>query len=92
MEEQHWPEGLEDQDGPFPTCQCSKCRALRQAMRVEASPRPWRANPNWPASGYGREPSPILDANDSGVLLPSEWLTASDADIKLIVAAVNAYN
>lgn len=56
-----------------------------------ASPRPWRRNPAWPAPGSRPDPSPILDANGNDVLPTSEWLNATDADIALIVEAVNAY-
>lgn len=55
------------------------------------SPRPWRVNPEWSShTGMGLMPSPILDADGKDVLPVSEWISASDADIALIVAAVNA--
>lgn len=59
--------------------------------QTTASPRPWRLNPAWPTAGHGADPSPILDANGNDVLPTSEWLNATDADIALIVEAVNAY-
>lgn len=59
--------------------------------KTTPSPRPWRLNPAWPAPGSGADPSPVLDRDGKDVLPTSEWLNASDADIALIVAAVNAY-
>ncbi len=56
------------------------------------SPRPWRRNAAWPAPGHDVDPPPILDANGADVLPTSEWLPANEADIDLIVLAVNAYD
>ena len=57
-----------------------------------ASPRPWRKNPGWAAAQNSMllMPSPFLDANDRAVLATSEWLTISEANIDLILRAVNA--
>lgn len=57
-----------------------------------SSPRPWRRNLAYSRNSMAEaEHSPILDANGGFVLEPSEWLTMSDADIDLIVAAVNRH-
>lgn len=59
------------------------------------SPRPWRRNPAWDAylktGSFDETPPPILDANGAPVMWTSEWLQVSEADVDLIVAAVNTY-
>lgn len=56
-----------------------------------SSPRPWSLNPRYPdGGGMGQMPSPILDANGREVLHLSEWLSARQADIEMIIRAVNA--
>jgi hypothetical protein len=58
-------------------------------MGIAASPRPWTKNPAYPAPDHGEDPSPILDAKGADILRVSEWVGMSEADIDLIVSAVN---
>jgi hypothetical protein len=62
-------------------------------MINESSPRPWSINPDYlayeRADTMGKAPPLILDANGDPVLETSEWITIKQADLNLIVKAVN---
>lgn len=60
------------------------------AIPAQARPRPWTKNPAYPSKSWDDDPSPILDANGEEIFIPSQWLEVSDADIDLILTAVNA--
>jgi len=60
---------------------------LDSDTRTQASPRPWRVNPEW--TGSGSIEAPLLDANGKPVLPPCEWSNEKSANVYLIAAAVN---